>query len=201
MATFSHNRPGICWWSWKGSRWSSCCGDGIRWHCRWTAPRTSAGPTLRHRRCTPCGNRQRYALHLLIFSHNFQPQSTKKGVNQWLGSLLLYLGYVFWALINSLLCWFCTSTLGLVLFQTYFPSQPKVSFFTAVWWGVTGRGKLKVTPATLTHCTHPIHSSTGSNCTSVQSNGLCCFLLCKSTCMHLVLWICIILCGTLKHYM
>ena len=29
----------------------------------------------------------------------------------------LYLGYIFWALINSLLCWFCTSALGLILFQ------------------------------------------------------------------------------------
>jgi len=27
-----------------------------------------------------------------------------------LRSLLLYLCYVFWALINSLVCWFCTST-------------------------------------------------------------------------------------------
>ena len=34
-----------------------------------------------------------------------------------LGSLLLYLCYVFRALINSLVCWFCTSALGLVLFQ------------------------------------------------------------------------------------
>ena len=34
-----------------------------------------------------------------------------------LGSLLLYLRYVFRALINSLVCWFCTSALGLVLFQ------------------------------------------------------------------------------------
>ena len=30
-----------------------------------------------------------------------------------LGSLLLYLCYGFWALINSPLCWFCTSALGL----------------------------------------------------------------------------------------
>ena len=34
-----------------------------------------------------------------------------------LKSLLLYLCYVFRALINSLECWFCTSALGLVLFQ------------------------------------------------------------------------------------
>ena len=34
-----------------------------------------------------------------------------------LRSLLLYLCYVFRALINSLVCWFCTSALGLVLFQ------------------------------------------------------------------------------------
>ena len=34
-----------------------------------------------------------------------------------LRSLLLYLCYVFRALINSLVCWFYTSALGLVLFQ------------------------------------------------------------------------------------
>ena len=30
-----------------------------------------------------------------------------------LGSLLLYLCYVYWVLINFLVCWFCTSVLGL----------------------------------------------------------------------------------------
>ena len=34
-----------------------------------------------------------------------------------LRSLLLCLCYVFGSLINSLVCWFCTGTLGLVLFQ------------------------------------------------------------------------------------
>ena len=34
-----------------------------------------------------------------------------------LRSLLLYWCYVFQVLINSLVCWFCMSTLGLVLFQ------------------------------------------------------------------------------------
>ena len=34
-----------------------------------------------------------------------------------LRSLLLYLCYVFWVLINSLVRWFCTSTVGLVLFR------------------------------------------------------------------------------------
>ena len=37
-----------------------------------------------------------------------------------LRSLLLYLCYVFRALINSLVCWFCTSALDLVLFQIRF---------------------------------------------------------------------------------
>ena len=32
-------------------------------------------------------------------------------------SLLLYLCYVFQALINSFVCWFCMSTLGLILIQ------------------------------------------------------------------------------------
>ena len=39
-----------------------------------------------------------------------------------LRSLLLCLCYVFRALINFLVCWFCTSALGLVLFQTDFLS-------------------------------------------------------------------------------
>ena len=34
-----------------------------------------------------------------------------------LRSLLLYLCYVLQVLINSLMCWFCTSILGLILFQ------------------------------------------------------------------------------------
>ena len=36
----------------------------------------------------------------------------------WHRSLLLCLCDVFRALINSLVCWFCTSALGLILFQT-----------------------------------------------------------------------------------
>ena len=41
------------------------------------------------------------------------------GESYWrrLGSLLLCLCYVFWALINSLVCWFCMRALGLGLFQ------------------------------------------------------------------------------------
>ena len=35
-------------------------------------------------------------------------------------SLLLYLCYVFQALINSLVCWSCTSALGLVLFHNWY---------------------------------------------------------------------------------
>ena len=41
---------------------------------------------------------------------------------RWLRSLL-YLCYVFQALINSLGCWFCTSALGLILFQTCYRKQ------------------------------------------------------------------------------
>ena len=40
-----------------------------------------------------------------------------KGYRRRRRSLLLYLCYVFRALINSLVCWYCTSALGLVLFQ------------------------------------------------------------------------------------
>ena len=42
-----------------------------------------------------------------------------------LRSLLLSLRYIFWVLINSLVCWFCRSTLGLVLFQICY-SQNKL---------------------------------------------------------------------------
>ena len=38
---------------------------------------------------------------------------------RWLRSLLLYLCYIFQVLINALVCWFCTSTVGLVLFQIF----------------------------------------------------------------------------------
>ena len=33
---------------------------------------------------------------------------------RWFRSLLLYLCYVFWALINSLVCWFCWSNFGIM---------------------------------------------------------------------------------------
>ena len=45
------------------------------------------------------------------------------------GSLLLYLCYVFRALINSLACWLCTSALGLVLFQICFEIPSVFTFF------------------------------------------------------------------------
>ena len=48
--------------------------------------------------------------------------STRMPVKRYLRrltSLLLYLCYVFRALINSLVCWFYTSALGLVLFQIF----------------------------------------------------------------------------------
>ena len=59
-----------------------------------------------------------------------------------LRSLLLYFCYVFPALINSSVCWFCTSALGFVLFQipashsygdTCFPSDYRVD--CCVDWG------------------------------------------------------------------
>ena len=43
--------------------------------------------------------------------------------------LLLSLCYVFCVRINSLVCWFCTNTLGLILFQIHFPSQ--INIFSA----------------------------------------------------------------------
>ena len=43
-----------------------------------------------------------------------------------LTSLLLYLCYIFQALINSLVCWFCTSALDLVRFQICFSFAIKV---------------------------------------------------------------------------
>ena len=40
-----------------------------------------------------------------------------ESIRRWLRSLLLYLCYIFLALINSLVCWFCMSTLGFILFH------------------------------------------------------------------------------------
>ena len=58
-----------------------------------------------------------------------------------LRSLLLYLCYVFRALINSLVCWFCTNALALfcfwVLIELSFSSCLASSFFFLVWCGHT----------------------------------------------------------------
>ena len=40
---------------------------------------------------------------------------------RWFKSLLLYLCYMFWALISSLVCWFCTCALHLIPFQIFVP--------------------------------------------------------------------------------
>ena len=48
-------------------------------------------------------------LHACLVSYSRRPRS-----------LLLYLCYVYRALINSLVCSFCTSALGLVMFQIFF---------------------------------------------------------------------------------
>ena len=50
------------------------------------------------------------------FTHTHK-KYTSESYPRRLRFLLLYLCYVFRALINSLVCWFCTSALGLVLFQ------------------------------------------------------------------------------------
>ena len=47
----------------------------------------------------------------LVFTH-----MPGESYRRWLGSLLLC--DVFWALLNSLVCWFCRSTMGLIAFQT-----------------------------------------------------------------------------------
>ena len=45
-------------------------------------------------------------------------------------SLLLYLCYVFWVLINSHALWFCTSPLGLFIFQIFiFPMIPSLCLY------------------------------------------------------------------------
>ena len=50
-----------------------------------------------------------------------------------LRSLLLYLCCVFRALITSLVCWFCTSTLGLVPFQIFFFFFFFLKYFIVPW--------------------------------------------------------------------
>ena len=49
-----------------------------------------------------------------------------------LGSLLLYLWYVFWVPINSPVCWFCMRAMGLVLLQIFFSSR-KLAVHTLTW--------------------------------------------------------------------
>ena len=65
-------------------------------------------PSLYITGCTSGG------VYALVFTHIDMPGKTCCGQ---LGSLLLCLCDVFWALINSLVHWFCTGTQGLVLFQ------------------------------------------------------------------------------------
>ena len=51
--------------------------------------------------------------------------------HRWLSSLLLCLCDVFWVLINSLVCWFCMSALGLILFQICV--QAELLFHETAW--------------------------------------------------------------------
>ena len=60
---------------------------------------------------------------------------------RWLRSLLLYLCYVFWALINSLACWFCTSALSLILFQM----PDKLACICCSLWSVLGTEQMNST--------------------------------------------------------
>ena len=51
-----------------------------------------------------------------------------------LRSLLLYLCYVLWVQINSLVGWFCKSALGLVLFQIhFFCTNPLSTIYLLCW--------------------------------------------------------------------
>ena len=74
--------------------------------------------TLTSHACT------KYKVHKLqqrcILKDVYEDVNTRmpgKSYRRRLRSLLLYLCYVFPALINSFVCWFCTSARGLVLFQ------------------------------------------------------------------------------------
>ena len=46
--------------------------------------------------------------------------------------LLLYMCYVFQVLINSLVCWFCTNILGLILFHLGVHKQHQIPFITSL---------------------------------------------------------------------
>ena len=56
-------------------------------------------------------------LHPLVSLCTLYLQVCQASYRRQLRSMLLYLCYVFPALINSLVCWFCKRALGLVLFQ------------------------------------------------------------------------------------
>ena len=55
-----------------------------------------------------------------VFGGIINTNLSGKSYRRRLGSLLLYLCYVFWALLYSLVCCFCTTALGLVLFQIWY---------------------------------------------------------------------------------
>ena len=65
--------------------------------------------------------------------------------HRWLRSLLLYLCYVFQVLINSLVCWFCMSTLGFVPFQICIKFTNRLSWATICGMGKKGHH--------VSHCT------------------------------------------------
>ena len=68
-------------------------------------------------------------------------------------SLLLYLCYVFWVLINSPVCWFCMSTLSLIIFQIFiFPMIPSLCLCipcTVYSWGVSDGALWRIVYVTL----------------------------------------------------
>ena len=66
-------------------------------------------------------------IHLVL--HEYQVRVTVGDSDM---SLLLYLCYVFGALINSLVRWFCTSALGLVLFQIHLTTKQRCKCTTSV---------------------------------------------------------------------
>ena len=80
---------------------------------------------------------------------------------RWLRSLLLYLCYVFRALINSLVYWFFTSALGLILFQIfdatlclYYPSLKRNLFRDTINYSVRCN---EAHPATIGERQLPLH--------------------------------------------
>ena len=164
----THCRPRQRRWC---ARWAAMTCPLAHHHCPmqcvgwWMKRMLHVPKTLRHHRLFPplCTwtkvMADTYSFHMDLLTLVMYLVFTcmpSESYRRWLRSLLLYLCYVFWVLINSLVCWFCMCALGLVLdfsqllfmltrycegypyiiFCCNYCSQlPRLENYTAIGWG------------------------------------------------------------------